>query len=162
MFQVLLILTTFLCSLVSGLLFAFAVIVMPGIKNLNDKEFIRAFQVIDKVIQNNQPLFMLVWVGSIVLIIATVLFGFGELNIINFLLLILALVLYLFGVQLPTITINIPLNNKIQRLVLDNIDEPELEEAREEFETKWNRWNIFRSVISSMTTILLIIVLLKI
>ena len=161
MFQVILILTTFLCTLVSGFLFAFAVIVMPGIRNLNDKEFVRAFQVIDKVIQNNQPLFMFVWVGSIVFFIATVVFGFGETNTLNFSILILALILYLLGVQLPTITINIPLNNKIQRLVLDSIDEPELKEAREEFETKWNRWNIFRSVISSLSSILLIIVLFK-
>jgi hypothetical protein len=31
---------------------------IPGIKSLNDREFIRAFQVIDEVIQNNQPLFV--------------------------------------------------------------------------------------------------------
>ena len=161
MFQFLLILTTFLCSLVSGLLFAFAVIVMPGIRNLNDKEFIRAFQVIDKVIQNNQPIFMFVWVGSILFFIAAIVFSFGELNTFSFLILILALILYLLGVQFPTLTINIPLNNKIQRLVVDSMNEPELKKAREEFETKWNKWNVFRSIISSMTSILLIIILFK-
>ena len=31
---------------------------MPGLSNLNDKEFIRAFQVTDAVIQNNQPIFI--------------------------------------------------------------------------------------------------------
>ena len=54
-FQIVLILATLLCSLVAGFLFAFATVVMPGIKTLNDREFIRAFQVIDGVIQNNQP-----------------------------------------------------------------------------------------------------------
>ena len=161
MYHVILILTTFLCSLVSGLLFAFAVIVMPGIRNLNDKEFIRAFQVIDKVIQNNQPIFMLVWIGSIVFLIVTGVFGFRELNTFNFIILIIALILYLLGVQLPTIAINIPLNNKIQTLVVDNIGELELKKAREEFEPKWNKWNVFRSVISSLTSILLIILLFK-
>ena len=43
-FQIVLILATLLCSLVAGFLFAFAIIVMPGIKTLNDREFIRAFQ----------------------------------------------------------------------------------------------------------------------
>ena len=62
-FQIALFLATFLCSLVAGFLFAFALVVMPGIRSLNDREFIRAFQVIDRVIQNNQPIFMLVWVG---------------------------------------------------------------------------------------------------
>ena len=68
-FQSALILAAFLCSLVAGFLFAFAVVVMPGIRRLNDKEFIRAFQVMDRVIQNNQPSFMLVWVGSVITLI---------------------------------------------------------------------------------------------
>ena len=46
-FQIALILATFLCSLVAGLLFVFAVVVMPGIGSLNDREFIRAFQVME-------------------------------------------------------------------------------------------------------------------
>ena len=46
---------------------------MPGLSNLNDKEFIRAFQVTDAVIQNNQPIFMFTWIGSIVSLISTIL-----------------------------------------------------------------------------------------
>ena len=42
------------CSLVSGFIFTYAIVVMPGLSNLNDKEFIRAFQVTDAVIQNDQ------------------------------------------------------------------------------------------------------------
>ena len=38
-----------LCALVAGLLFTFAVVAMPGLKNLSDREFIRAFQVMDRV-----------------------------------------------------------------------------------------------------------------
>ncbi len=61
------------CSLVGGFIFTYAIVVMPGLSNLNDKEFIRAFQVTDAVIQNNQPLFMLTWVGSIVSLLSTIL-----------------------------------------------------------------------------------------
>ena len=50
-----------LCSLVSGFIFTYAIVVMPGLSNLNDKEFIRAFQVTDAVIQNKQPIFMFTW-----------------------------------------------------------------------------------------------------
>ena len=63
-YQALLMMATFLCSLVAGFLFAFAVVIMPGIRRLDDGGFIRGFQVIDRVIQNNQPLFIFVWVGS--------------------------------------------------------------------------------------------------
>ena len=61
-FQLVLIVATFLCSLVAGFVFAFAVVVMPGIATLGDGEFLRAFQTMDRVIQNNQPLFH-VWSG---------------------------------------------------------------------------------------------------
>ena len=60
------------CSLVTGFIFTYAVVVMPGLSKLNDKEFIRAFQVTDGIIQNNQPLFMLTWVGSIISILSTI------------------------------------------------------------------------------------------
>jgi len=42
---------------------------MPGISSLTDREFIRAFQAMDGIIQDNQPLFILVWVGSAVAVI---------------------------------------------------------------------------------------------
>ena len=113
LFQVLLMLATFLCSLVAGFLFAFAVVIMPGITSLDDGGFIRAFQVIDRVIQNSQPLFVLVWVGSVLSLIAATVLGFGALGGADRLLLIVAVLLYLLCGQLPTVTINIPLNNEL-------------------------------------------------
>ena len=65
-FPILLIVAIVLCSLVAGLVFAFAVVVMPGIRTLDDGSYLRAFQLMDGVIQGNQPLFILMWVGSIV------------------------------------------------------------------------------------------------
>ena len=61
-----LILSTFLCALVTGFVFTYAVVVMPGVKQLCDKEFIRVLQVTDSLIQNNHPFFMMVWLGSII------------------------------------------------------------------------------------------------
>ena len=75
-----LIVSTLLCALVTGFIFTYAVVVMPGFAKLDDRDFIRAFQVTDGVIQNNQPLFMLAWVGSIVSIVATMILGFIELH----------------------------------------------------------------------------------
>ena len=115
-FQIVLIIATFLCSLVAGFLFAFAIVVMPGIKRLNDREFIRAFQVMDGIIQNNQPLFMLVWIGSSVALVTSVALGIAQLDGAGRLLIIFTTLVYLFGVQLPTAIINIPLNNKLQTL----------------------------------------------
>ncbi len=160
-FQATLILATILCSLVAGFLFAFAVVVMPGIRSLNDREFIRAFQVMDRVIQNNQPIFMLVWVGSVVVLITSVVLGIGQLDGGGRLLIIFATIAYLLGVQLPTITVNIPLNNKLQTLDVDTMNEAEQKAARENFETRWNRWNSIRAVLSSLASALLIVLLFR-
>ena len=159
-FQIALIAATFLCSLVAGFLFAFAVVAMPGIKNLKDGEFIRAFQVMDRVIQNNQPLFMVVWVGSFLALIITAGLGIAELDGTERVLLIVATCIYLFAVQLPTFVINIPLNNKLQTLNAEAMDALGQEAARAEFEPRWNLWNVIRTTFASLVSILLMILLL--
>ena len=158
-FQIALFLATFLCSLVAGFLLAFALVVMPGIKSLNDREFIRAFQVIDRVIQNNQPIFMLVWVGSVVALVTSAVLGIGQLDGAGRLLIIFAALAYLLGVQLPTVTINIPLNNKLQTLDVGAMNETTQKAARKDFEPRWNRWNSISAAFASLASALLIILL---
>lgn len=160
-FQVSLTLATLMCSLVAGFLFAFAVVVMPGIRSLNDKAFIRAFRVMDRVIQNNQPVFMLVWIGSVFVLIASAAIGFGQLDATGRSLIVGATLTYLLGVQLPTITINVPLNNRLQRLEIDSLDEAALQAARHAFEPRWNRWNLVRTALSILTSTLLVMLALR-
>ena len=160
-FQIVLFLATFLCSLVAGFLFAFAIVAMPGIRDLNDREFIRAFQVMDGVIQNNQPVFILVWIGSVVTLVASLVLGMGQLDGVGRLLIIFGALAYILGVQLPTATINIPLNKKLQTLDVDALDKTEQEAARKDFEPRWNRWNSIRASFASLTSALLMILLLR-
>ena len=117
-----LIVSTLLCALVTGFIFTYAVVVMPGFAKLDDRDFIRAFQVTDGVIQNNQPLFMLAWVGSIVSVVATMILGFIELHGIERWTVITIGFVYLIGVQAITIRIHLPLNNRLQRLEIDEMD----------------------------------------
>ena len=160
-FPIALIVATFLCSLVAGLVFVFAIVVMPGIESLNDREFIRAFQVIDRVIQNNQPIFVFVWVGSVVALVTAAVLGIGQLDGARRLLIIFAALAYLLGVQLPTFTINVPLNNKLQTLDVDAMNETAHKAARKDFETRWNLWNSIRTVFASLASALLIVLLFK-
>ena len=154
-----LIASIFLCTLVAGFLFAFAVVVMPGIRNLGDTEFIKSFQVIDRVIQNNQPIFIIVWVGSALVLIATFILGIGQLEGVSLFFIVLATLIYIFGVQLPTIIFNIPLNNNLQIIEVEEASETELKNASRDFEPSWNRWNLFRTIMSCLVSILLIILL---
>lgn len=161
LFQALLLLATFLCSLVAGLLFAFAVVIMPGIKSLDDGSFIRAFQVIDRVIQHNQPLFMFVWVGSVLCLMAASVVGLWASGGANRLLLIAAALVYVLCVQLPTATINIPLNNELQKLSPSTMSEAMRKHARDAFERRWNRWNAIRTACASLTAILLLFLIFR-
>lgn len=156
-----LLLATLLCSLVAGFLFSFAVVVMPGIATLNDREFLRAFQAMDRVIQNRQVIFLAIWVGSIIALTTATLLGIGRLGGVDDCLLILGALIYMFGVQLPTIAINVPLNNRIQCLDIRAMAESEHKVARDIFESRWNRWNCIRAALSSLVSMLLISLVFK-
>lgn len=156
-----LIVATLLCTLVAGFVFAFAVVVMPGIRTLGDGEFLRAFQVMDRVIQNGRPIFMLVWVGSVVALVASAALGFGQLDWTGRGLLIAAAVGYLAGVQLPTAVINIPLNNNVQALAIGDLDAEAQASARRAFEARWNAANTFRTFVAGVVSALLMILLLR-
>ena len=160
-FHIALLLAAFLCALVAGFLFAFAVVAMPGIKNLHDREFILAFRAMDRIIQNNQPLFMVVWVGSIVVLLIATVLGVGTLEGIERGILVVAAIVYVFGVQSTTFVVNIPLNNRLQSIDVDHLDEAEQRTAREAFESRWNRWNRIRTVNASLVAALLMILLLR-
>lgn len=156
LFQIALTLATLLCSLVAGFVLAFAIVVMPGIRNLNDHDFLQAFSAIDRVIQNNQPLFILVWLGSILGLAVAALIGMVQLDGIHRLLMGMATAIYLLGVQLPTFTINVPLNNQLQMQPLNAMTDSALREVRGRFEPRWSRWNATRTIFAILTSGLLV------
>lgn len=159
LFPVALLIATLLCTLVTGFVLLFAIVVMPGIGSLPNREFLRAFQVIDKVIQDNQPLFLFVWMGSAAALIVTAALGVWQLEGTTRMLVVVAAVVYLLGVQLPTITVNIPLNNRIQSLRLPTMDEDSQASERRVFEARWNLWNVIRTIFACLVSLLLLIAL---
>ena len=154
-----LIFSIILCSLVSGFIFTYAIVVMPGLSKLNDKEFIRAFQVTDAVIQNNQPIFMFIWIGSIVSLFSTILTSVISFGLSEAWLIILISIIYLLGVQGITMVIHIPLNNHIQKVVIEELSYEAINEERVKFERKWNYFNNIRTSISISVSLLLLILL---
>ena len=148
-----------LCSLVSGFIFTYSIVVMPGLSKLNDKDFLKAFQVTDAVIQNNQPLFMVTWIGSILAMLATILVSWVSIGFIESWLIVLVAFAYLLGVQGITVAIHIPLNNQIQRIKIEDLNYEALADQRLKFETKWNFFNYIRTSIAISVSVLLLILL---
>jgi uncharacterized membrane protein len=85
-----------------------------------------------------------------------VLLGIGALSGVDRMLLLGAAAVYLLGVQLPTIAINVPLNNRLQALDLDDLDTAGLRTEREAFEGRWNRWNAIRTVFACVSVVALL------
>ena len=160
--HIVLMLSIMFCSLVAGLLFGFAIIVMPGIAKLTDKEYLLAFKHMDGIIQHNQPLFILVWAGSILSVIATLIMGIMNLSGTQVYVLVFASILYLFGVQLPTFRFNIPLNNSVQNLDIEALDESEAALFRTAFEIPWTRWNRIRTVNAILAVSMLLLLLIRV
>ena len=148
-----------LCSLVSGFIFTYSVVVMPGLSKLNDKDFLKAFQVTDAVIQNNQPLFMVTWIGSILAMLATILVSLVSIGFAEAWLIVVVAFVYLLGVQGITVAIHIPLNNHIQRIKIEDLNDEVLADQRLKFETKWNFFNQIRTSIAIPVSLLLLILL---
>ncbi len=159
--QMTILISALLCSLVAGLVFTFAIVVMPGIQSLGALAFLKSFKAMDRVIQNNPPIFMLVWLGSAVVLLLSTVLGIWQLAGLDRFLLIAACAIYLFGVQLPTVTINIPLNNQLQSQDLDTLTEAALLETSAKFESRWLRWNAIRSILAILTTVLLLVLLIR-
>ena len=147
------------CSLVTGFIFTYAIIVMPGLSKLSDKEFLKAFQVTDAVIQNKQPIFMLIWVGSIVSVLSLILISIAYVGLSETWLIVLVALIYLLGVQGITILIHLPLNNQIQKLNLEKLKDENLRDERLNFENKWNFFNNIRTTIAFFVSLTLLIFL---
>ena len=154
-------LSALLCSLVAGLVLTFAIVIMPGIKTLGDRDYLKSFKSMDRVIQNNQPIFILVWAGSALVLLASTVLGFWRLEGLDRILLVAACAIYIFGVQVPTVTINVPLNNRLQSQDLDTLPESEVVKTAEDFDSQWLRWNTIRTVIATLTAVLLLILLVR-
>ena len=145
--------STLLCSLVTGFILTYAIVVMPGLSKLDDKEFIKAFQVTDGIIQNNQPIFILIWVGSIISVVSTIIISIFTLGLLEAWKIIFVSLVYLIGVQAITIIIHLPLNRRIQKIDINSTNLQSLNKERKNFETKWNYFNNIRTVIAFLVTL---------
>lgn len=123
---------------------------------MGDRDFLRAFAAIDLVIQRNQPLFVLTWAGSVLALLAVTAVALATADGAAVVLLLVALGLYLLGVQLPTLVVNVPLNDRLQAADLDGVAAGPAAALRADFEGRWNRWNRRRSLVALAVVVLLL------
>lgn len=141
-------------GLVAGYVFGYANSVMPGMRKADDRTFVAANQRLNEAVHN--PIFMAASnAGPLSLLVAL------GVQILHFhtvgLIVLIAGSLISYGATLfVTLTLNVPLNNRIIGLgdILD--DAKSLQQARWEFERKWTRMNLVRTYTTVVSFILAI------
>ena len=152
-------LSVLFCSLATGFILTYAIVVMPGLSKLDDKEFIKAFQATNRIIQNNQPIFILIWLGSIISVFCTIIVSIISLEILEASLIIFTSFVYFLGVQVITIIIHLPLNKSIQNIDINSSNFETLSKERKNFETKWNYFNNIRTGIALFVVLIFLLIL---
>ena len=113
------------------------------------------------MIQDNQPLFILVWVGSAVVLACCTVLGFVRLEGVDLGILLVASATYLFGVQASTVLVHLPLNNALQSQQTERLDAAQLSAVRAGFEPRWNRSNRIRTALACFTSLALIVLVFR-
>jgi uncharacterized membrane protein len=134
-------------GLMAGVFAIYANAVMPGLRRVDDRTFVGAFQAIDTAIIN--PAFLATFLGAFLSTAAAALLHIGaDSSALPWSL--AALALYAF-VVVSTIAVNVPRNDALKAAgAPDSI--PDLEAVRRRFgEQTWARWNFARAVMSTMS-----------
>lgn len=140
-------------GLTAGLCFTWSNAVTPGLGRLDDLGFLKAFQAMNRSILN--PIFIIVFMSPYLLLFINA-FVFKDTNQITFTSYLVAAILFFTGVGLVTFFKNVPLNEILDKTVLETASNVELAELRKTFEQPWNRWHMIRTVCSFTSFALLV------
>ncbi len=142
-----------LTGLTAGLCFTWSNAVTPGIGLLDDYQYLKSFQAMNRAIINKT--FLFVFFGPfLILFISAYLF---KSNPMSFWFILTAAFLYTAGLVLVTIFGNVPLNEILDKTNLEALSTVELKELRSRFEKPWNQWHTIRTVTTILSLILLLV-----
>lgn len=151
---IILILGILFTGLTAGLCFTWSNAVTPGIGRLDDLGFLQSFQAMNRAIINRS--FLITFFGPVILLFINA-YLHRNAHPTTFWSFMLAAILFLIGIGLITVFKNVPLNELLDKTVLENLSTIELKELRTKFEQPWNRWHIQRTIASFTSFALLLI-----
>lgn len=147
-------LTILATGLSAGLFYAWAISVIPGTKRISDRSYVESMQSMNRAILN--PAFFIVFFGPVLLLLVSSFLQFREAIGASFWLMLCATIAYLAGTFGVTILGNVPLNNALDSVPINNLGKEELSQARRSFEGPWNRLHMIRTIFSVVSFVLLL------
>lgn len=140
----LLVIAVLLTSLSTGVFFGYATSVNGALGRLKDRDYIRAMQHINVVIQN--PLFLSAFMLPLAFLpFITFAYG-GDFGSPKFTLFAVAAIFYTLGMFGITMVGNVPLNDRLARVDIHHASDKELTRVRDWYENPWNRLHAIRTI----------------
>lgn len=140
-----------LTGLSAGLFYAWQVSVITGTKLVKDSTYIETMQKINRAIIN--PPFMLIFLGSLLMQILSVILHWN--TVAAFWLVLSATVLYAGGTVMVTGLGNVPLNEALDKVKLNESSAGQIHGERENYEGPWNRLHTIRTVFAVLSFMIL-------
>lgn len=144
-------------GLAAGLFYSFAIAVMPGLRQVDDRSFVDAMQRINVAILNGW--FAFSFAGALLLTVLAAILEWRAGARSVALWIAVAVVLYV-AVLLVTFAVNVPLNDKLAAAGAPGRI-ADLAGVRAAFETSWVRWNVVRAVLSTASFVALAYALVR-
>ena len=141
-------------GLTAGLCFTWTNAVTTGLAKVDDITFLKSFQAMNKAILNRS--FFIVFFSPVFLLFLNA-FLQKNTNLISFGFYVIAAFLFFVGVGLVTVFKNVPLNEILDKTVLENLSNLELKELRTQFEKPWKWWHNLRTINSFLAFVFLLI-----
>jgi uncharacterized membrane protein len=157
--NIVLITSGILTGLHAGLLYDFAIDVVPSMRKLGAKAHIDMFHAIDKTITN--LLFFPSFFGPIVLLPLAVFLFRGE---PQFPWIVLAAIIQIIGCNGVTVAVHLPLNAELAKVDTHKISDNKAEKIRKTFQgpgSKWSRFHAVRTLSGITATLLIFIACVK-
>lgn len=139
-----------LTGLSAGFFYAWVVSVIPGTRKVVDFTYLETMQSINRAILN--PAFFLIFFGSLILLIISTIQQYQ--NGLLFWIMIAATLTYLIGTFGVTVFGNVPLNNALDAIDLSNLNRNQISVFRQDYELKWNRLHMIRTVFAVLSFLL--------
>lgn len=143
-------------GLSAGLFYAWEVSVIPGTKRIPDRSYLEGMQSINRAILN--PAFFAIFFGSLLFLLASSYTQYLGGASISFWLILGAMLSYLIGTFGVTVFGNVPMNEALDLVNLNDLNGETLRYIRTSYEGKWNQWHSIRTVFSVLAFILSILV----
>ena len=129
-------------GITAGVMLCYQVAVMPGLAQLPDREFVTAFQAMDRSIVN--PVFVVgTFLGGAVWLVAATIVNRRSPS--RFRRLAAASAVYVGGVVAVTLAGHVPMNQRLADLVVASSTDRQVAAARSKFEGPWNRLHVIRT-----------------